>query len=151
MIMVEIVFFIALFILVGSLFIQSLDLQMLMSNGLISSGFLPRILSIFLILLIVFYLIDRFRHIKINNQGNKIDIKSVIKQVLLIVSLFISIFLVKIVGMILTVGIFLLITLVIIEEMSWLRSAIFSLCTTLCIYIIFVSWLGLVLPKGIFG
>lgn len=141
-------FIIGLLLLVGSLFVQSLDLPMFMNNGLMAAGFLPRVLSIFLICLLIFYFIKTIYDKQNNEKGDEVPKGAAFKQIFFIASLAVSIFLVKLIGIILTMGVFVLITLMIVEKISFFRAVLFSLACMLCVYFIFVFLLGIVLPKG---
>lgn len=62
----------------------------------------------------------------------------------------ISIIVAKYLGLLITMGIFLIVTFVLIEKLSWKKSIIFSVISMISIYVIFDIWLGLNLPWGIF-
>lgn len=145
--MVEISFCIAFLILVFSLFIQSLELTFMLPNGLISSGFFPTILSIIIMVLLVLYILELLIKRKKGQQSKETFSKEVVwKQIFVIAAMSFSLWLVQVLGMIFTIGLFLMSALVLVENMKWFRSAVFSVGSMLCIYLIFVVWLGMRIP-----
>lgn len=146
----QIVFSIVLLITVLSLFIEALNLKLFLPNGAFASGFFPISVSIVIMVLIIPSL--RLHNFKLRAIKAKLSsTKEALKmQVLLIVSLFTSILLTKYLGMLISLGLFLLITSVVIERLTWKRSFIFSVASIVCIYLIFQVWLNFELPRGVF-
>ncbi len=115
------------------------------------AGFFPRILIIILIALIIYYLVELILKRKRYPQKEPVLKSTVWKQCFLIGVLAVSLWVGDDLGLVVTIGLFLLVTLVMVEKLSWVRAAIFSAAAMVCIYFIFDVWLGINLPKGIFG
>ena len=133
-------------------FFSSSELPMTASNGLLGAGFFPKVITVILAILLVSYLLSTYSKA---NQGiakpaAKRSKQSILNQVIFTSSLLIALALIEFLGMLVTLGLFLFAMLIIIEKISYTRSILFSAATTVCLYIIFVRWLGLVLPWGIF-
>ncbi|GAB7058241.1 MULTISPECIES: tripartite tricarboxylate transporter TctB family protein [unclassified Paenibacillus] len=149
--LVEIIFGTSLLILMLVFFVQSMKLPFLIKNGLMGAGFFPRILIIILIVLIIYYLVELILKRRRYPQKEPVLKSTVWQQCFLMVMMAVSLWAGDYLGMELTIGLFLLVTLVMVEKLSWVRAAIFSAAATVCIYFIFDVWLGLNLPKGILG
>jgi hypothetical protein len=148
----EVIFAFALFVIVLLFFLQSLMLPLLSEDGLLAPGFLPFLLTLILLVLMVCYIVKIIIYYKKNIRVNKSSSKSKIKQqVFLLGAMGLSVYVAKYLGLLVALTFFLLITLVFIEKLSWARSTIFSLSLMICVYLIFDVWLGIRLPKGIFG
>ncbi|MBD1381785.1 tripartite tricarboxylate transporter TctB family protein [Metabacillus arenae] len=150
----ELIFAMFFFLFIFLFFLQSMTLPFMLPNGLLASGFFPRILTVLILLLTLCYIVSLIRKMKKEKpvQEKKVNPRSIVsKQLFLVVAMALAIFLGEYLGVTVTTGLFLLVTLVFIEKLSWLRSAIFSISTSVSIYLIFEFALNLNLPKGIFG
>ena len=145
----EIIFASFFLVLVFLFFLQSLGLNFLLSNGIIASGFFPRILTILLIVLLIIYIISLILKRKQYQPQKTSSRTAVWRQCILIGTMIASIWLGKYLGVFLATGILLIVTLVFVQKLSWVRSAIFSVITTIFLYILFQHMLGLNISNGI--
>lgn len=122
---------------------------MTVTNGLLGAGFFPQVISIILMIMILIYLIGLFRKGNVKQENsNIIDKEKIKKQVLFSGALIVTLLLINVVGMLISLGIFTVIILKTFEKMSWRRSIVFSFITMIILHLVFVNWLGLVLPTG---
>ena len=123
---------------------------MLSGSGGIGSAFLPRVLSGVLICLSLIYIYEVFMQKKFIENGEASFKEIYLKQFIFIFSLFLGLFLVEIIGLLVTWGVFLIGGLYYFERISLIKSTIFSVVTIICLYFIFVQWLKVSFPTGIF-
>ncbi len=81
------------------------------------------------------------------SKGNKEVVKL---QIFFVITIIIAIFLINILGMLLTLALFLIVGLHYFEKLLWSKSLIISAVLTLGIYLIFVKCFDIILPSGIF-
>lgn len=145
----EIKFGITFFIIIFSLFLQSIKLPFIQENGAIGAGFFPIIFTVLTMILMIIYLgaliMKKEKYVKKENNKNVI-LTQFYLAIILTLSMVIAIYF----GLLAMIGLFLLISFVLIEKLSWKKSIIFSVITTACIFVIFDIWLGLNFPAGIF-
>lgn len=149
--MAEILFSVLFFLVILVCFFQVIDLNIILSNGMFGSGLFPLAFTVVLMLLLLLHILNTIRARRktpITDQP-PVDLRILLKQLFLVGSLILLIWLVNFLGMLITLGIFLLFSLRIIENVSWKRSAIFGLGGVICIYFVFVFCLGIDLPKGV--
>jgi putative tricarboxylic transport membrane protein len=130
--------------------VGSLDLPLSAEGGVPGPGLLPLFLSITLAVLSLIYFIQL-----VKNSGGKskpfVNREIFKKQNWLLLFVIIAALLVEVLGMFVTLGLFTLVVLYRIENIPWKRSVILGIATAVVMYVSFEQWLGLVLPKGIFG
>lgn len=136
-------------IIVLSLLFQSLKVPIINEGGEIGAGFFPLLISVIILILLFVYIVTLFIKRK-DSKETKVTLGAFINQLYLILALIISIIVAKYLGLLITMGIFLIVTFVLIEKLSWKKSIIFSVISMISIYVIFDIWLGLNLPWGIF-
>lgn len=136
-------------IIVLSLLFQSLKVPIINEGGEIGAGFFPLLISVIILILLFVYILTLFIKKK-DSKETKVTLGAFINQLYLILALIISIIVAKYLGLLITMGIFLIVTFVLIEKLSWKKSIIFSVISMISIYVIFDIWLGLNLPWGIF-
>ncbi len=148
---VERLFSVSILAVVLTFFLTSFQYEMFLLEGNgIGVAFLPRLISLMLLILISIYIYSVFNG-KLLHENRKSEpfIKSVVaKQISMVFSLLLCLFLIDILGMISTLGVFLIGALHYIEKVSWVRSIIFSVLTIISLYFIFVKWLNIILPSG---
>lgn len=153
MVYVERSFSLVMLIIVSVFVFVSFDYDMFSSTIGVGEGFLPRIISISLFLCIVLYVLTSFFQNRItdSNYYKFTFIKStVIKQLIMGTMIIVSLFLINIIGMLSTLALLILFSLHYMEKLSWSKSIISSAISTLFLYLIFVKWLNISLPDGIF-
>lgn len=136
-------------IIVLLLLFQSLKVPIINEGGEIGAGFFPLLISVIILILLFVYIVTLFIKKK-DSKETKVTLGAFINQLYLILALIISIIVAKYLGLLITMGIFLIVTFVLIEKLSWKKSIIFSVISMISIYVIFDIWLGLNLPWGIF-
>jgi hypothetical protein len=149
--MTEMVFAVVFLVLALLLFQQSMELSFILETGVIGAGFFPRLLTIILIVLTGFYLLNLILKRNKGNGKESLQKQVIWKQVYLAGAVVLVVFLGEILGLLVTIGLFLLVTLVIIEKLTLIKSAVISLSAVICIYLIFDVWLRMPMPMGIFG
>ncbi len=124
---------------------------MTVTGGLLGAGFFPRVISIIIMIMTFIYFLSTFRNNN-ENQGTPkpIDKQKVKVQLIFCLSLIVTLLLISVLGMLVSLGLFMITILKLFEKMSWRRSIIFSAAMMILIQIVFVQWLGLVMPTGIF-
>lgn len=138
-------------LLIGlAFFLTSFQYEMLADSGGIGSAFLPRVLSGILIFLSLFYLWNVFKQKQATKSNKKVRRLIIKKQFIFIAALFVGLFLVNILGLIVTWSLFLIGGLHYFERTSWKKSILFSIVTMVCLYFIFVQWLKVSFPTGVF-
>lgn len=143
-------FILMLLILTLTLFFQAYQLPIFRKNGMIGVGFFPVVVSAILLILegllfISILLKSKPKHEELNHYS----FRPLIKQSALLVSLLIAIFLSTKLGMLTTILLFLFLLLRFVENTSWPHSFLISLGCVTIIYLVFVFWLEMTLPKGI--
>lgn len=141
--------FFALFLLGAGLlmFIISLDYPYSTQFGP-GPGFFPVWISGFMILFSLIFLIKLFRS---NISGAFFNHPDSLKTLILfIVGLIITIILIPILGLILSLGLFCLFAFRLFDKHSWKGSVGVSVGAMVIFYLIFVIWLKVPLPTGIF-
>lgn len=118
-------------------------------SGSIGPGFFPRLTAGLLVLLSTIYVIQLFKD-KAQKQEQKLDKIIIVKQVTLLTLLILCIFLSDIIGMLLSIILFLFIMLVTVLKVNWAKSLGFTILTFAIMYLIFEVLLGISLPKGTF-
>lgn len=136
-------------IIVLLLLFQSLKVPIINEGGEIGAGFFPLLISVIILILLFVYILTLFIKKK-DSKETKVTLGAFINQLYLILALIFSIIVAKYLGLLITMGIFLIVTFVLIEKLSWKKSIIFSVISMISIYVIFDIWLGLNLPWGIF-
>lgn len=124
----------------------ALQLSLYNSDGSVGPGFFPIIISFLFALFVSAYIIKVFSKIKVTNvkkEGFK-------QKIFYIVSVSVSILLIKYLGFLFTLGMFSVVLLVFFQNMSKLRAIIFSLIMMIAIYAIFSIGLNLHIPAGFF-
>lgn len=143
-------FILMLLILTFTLFFQAYQLPIFRKNGMIGVGFFPVVVSAILLILESFVFISTLLKSKPKNKELiHYSFRSFIKQGVLLISLLIAIFLSTKLGMLATIFLFLFLLLNFVENTSWLHSFLISLGCVTIIYLVFVFWLEMTLPKGI--
>lgn len=143
----------SLFVLisVSMFFFISFQYEMFSSIGGVGGAFLPRIISFLLLFLVSLYVWNVFRNkSSISNREDRSAKGIVTKQLFMAIILLVCLFLIDIFGMLPTLGLFLLISLHYIEKVTWVKSALFSVLIITFLYFIFVKWLNIILPSGLF-
>ncbi|MEK3934868.1 tripartite tricarboxylate transporter TctB family protein [Sporosarcina sp. FSL W7-1349] len=133
--------------------ILSLMLPLGKGNGMIGAGFFPTAISAILLGLL---LVNFIQTTKSKNkeqqeevQGEQEELTGIRKgQFIFLVSLVACLFLTDILGMLLSIGIFIVFTLYFIEKMSWRTSILFSTIFIVSVFFVFEKWFGLHIPKG---
>lgn len=145
-------YFVLFLLIVSSVFlVMSFGLPLYSMNvGALGSGFFPRIMSFLLVIFIGIYFIQTLRG-KSDQQAEGLNAQVLLKQILLIVFLIATLFLIQIIGMLPGIGLFMFIMLTFVLKIHWIRSLIFTLSVLIVMYGIFVLWLESPLPQGIFG
>lgn len=128
-------------------FIVSLDYPLMYRRG-IGEGFLPRAVTGLLILLSAGYVWKAFfgggtgsepmppRNIMLRHLG----------MLLLLIA---AVILIKLIGMVAALGIFILAAMRFYENLKWAKAVLFSVVSMLVFYILFEQLLGLGLPRGL--
>src|SRR5699024_7366033 len=142
-------FAIFIFLLVLVFFIGTFQYSMFSTRSVIGEGFLPRTLSFIIICLVAIYIWKAFRNrSKFNNVRVGTPEKKVVKnQILLLVMLVGCLFLINILGMLLSLGLFIVLSLRYLERISWKISIIFGVGGVVAIFLIFIQGLGIRLPS----
>lgn len=138
-------------LLVAVIFLMmTFDLTFLLNKaGSMGPGFFPRITSGLLIVISIFYIIQLFKE-NAEQREQTVNKTVILKQATLLLLLALCIYLTGIIGMLPSIGLFLFIILVIVEKMNWLKSLGFAILIIAIMYLLFESWLGVSLPKGLF-
>lgn len=131
-------------------FIGSFQYPMFGNFAYIGEAFVPRIVSAILICLVGLYVWGVFKGKVIGASDEDPTKKMIINQIALAVLLFVSLFLINILGMLPTLGLFILVSLHYLERVSWLKSVVFTVVSIVSMFIIFDQLLGIRLPQGIF-
>lgn len=138
-------------LLIGIIFfLTSFQYEMLADSGGIGSAFLPRVLSGILICLSLFYFWNVLKQKKVIKSDRVVHRQIIKQQFIFIAALFLGLFFVKILGLLVTWGLFLIGGLYYFERTSWKKSIVFSVVAMVCLYFIFVQWLKVSFPTGIF-
>lgn len=145
-------YFVLFLLIVSAVFlVMSFELPLYSMNvGALGSGFFPRIMSILLVILLGIYFIQLLRG-KSDQQAEGLNKQVVLKQIILVVALIATLFLVQIIGMLPSIGLFMFMMLTFVLKIHWLKSLIFTISVLIVMYGIFVLWLESPLPKGVFG
>ncbi|HLR51550.1 MAG TPA: tripartite tricarboxylate transporter TctB family protein [Candidatus Avamphibacillus sp.] len=150
MVLVERVFCLCILLVVTIFFVVSFQYEMISSISGVGAGFLPSITAFILLFLVIYYVLKVFRNKSTSaNSNDTFTREIVIRQIILIISLFSCLFLVQILGMIITIGLFLIGTLHFLEKVSWVKSIVISTVITLCVFFLFTQWLNVKLPTGV--
>lgn len=131
-------------------FVKSFEYDAFSRISGVGPGFFSRGISFIFICLLVVNIISVIRNNSNSSSNNPFNKKSAIQQILFLVTIIATLFLMKLLGMVLSLALFLIIGLRYFENISWLKSAFVSAVLTVGIYVIFVEWCNLSLPKGIF-
>lgn len=117
----------------------------------VGEAFFPRIISLILLFLVGFYVWKVFKN-KLTTTKEKDDFaKEAIKRQLLFgVLLILCVILIKIAGMLIVLGLFMIAALHYLENISWFKSIVLSVVTMIGLFLLFVQWLNVRLPSGIF-
>jgi hypothetical protein len=136
---------------VAVFFIVSFQYNILSPISGVGGAFLPRIVSLILLFLVGFYVWGVFRNKSTTDSNKDAPTKEqVMRQILLAIALLACLFFVEILGMLITLGLFLLFGLHYLEKISWVKSIVFSIVTMVCFFLLFVQWLNVRLPSGLF-
>lgn len=139
------------FVIVFILFLQTFKNPIFQDGGDIGAGYFPFFISLITLILLLIYLGTLI--IELKKRGKEEDVKKRkgvgVAQLFLIILTLLSILAAKYIGILVTMGVFLLLTFSLIEKIPWKKSIILSLISVLSIYLIFEKWLGLNLPSGI--
>lgn len=136
-------------------FIRSFQYNMFSPITGLGEAFVPRIVAILLLFFVLFYVWNVFQNkSESDSTDDREDIrlkkKAKIKQGLFLFMLIASFLLIEILGMIVSLGLFLIFSLRFIEKHSWFMSILVSVVTMVLLYLIFVKWVNVVLPSGMF-
>jgi hypothetical protein len=151
MIYVERFFSLFVFVIVSTFFLMSFQYEMFSSvGGGVGGAFLPRVISLILLLLVSLYVFNVFRNKSTITNEENLPVKGiVIKQMSMAAILFACLFLIGKFGMLTTLGIFLLGSLRYSEKVPWTKSILFTILTIAFLYFLFVKWLNIRLPGGL--
>ena len=144
---IRMLFPIFLMLSITVLLIQSLKLDIFTNSGVIGPGFLPLVLSILIIVILIIEVLVIIK--KKESNPHQAHNKKGLRQVIFVISIILTLILIKFFGMLISLGLFIFITLLTLEKRSLMNSILFSLISLLVIYIIFDRFLGVSLTKGI--
>ncbi|MDS9470922.1 tripartite tricarboxylate transporter TctB family protein [Sporosarcina pasteurii] len=140
-----------LLIIVAVFLIASFQYEMFSTVGGVGGAFLPRSLAVILLILVGYYVWSVSRNKSTAASAEDLPIKKVvIKQFLLALTFYLTLFLINKLGMLTTLGLFLIGSLYYFENNSWRKSILIGTVTIICVYFIFVHWLNIILPSGLF-
>ncbi|WP_428912403.1 tripartite tricarboxylate transporter TctB family protein [Niallia sp. Krafla_26] len=139
-----------LFLMSTVFFVASFNLSMTVTGGLLGAGFFPRVISVLVMIMTLFYFITTFRNNDKQETSKPIDKQKVKVQLLFCLALLVTLALINLLGMLVSLGLFMIAILKFFEKMSWRRSIIFTIAMMVLIHVVFVRWLGLVMPTGLF-
>lgn len=138
------------FIIALVFLVMSFDLVFFQNNnGSMGPGFFPRIIAGILVIFSAIYVFQLFKQ-KPEEQKQPVDKTIVLKQIILLISLCLCIVLSNVIGMLVSIGLFLLFMLAIVERIDWKISIGLSVLIVAIMYVLFEVWLGISLPKGFF-
>lgn len=140
-----------LIVSVSILFGQALKLSILNEQGMVGAGFLPSLLSVFIILLLLIDLFLNFKNKKGDHKSKKIESTSLLKISIFVLFLVLALFMFQYLGMLVSLGVLILFILIFIEKNSLIKSVIVSLLIIGITFIIFEQLLNIPLPKGLFA
>lgn len=160
-------YFVSFLLLLSAFYvIYAFRLPLYSANGMIGAGFFPRMISVILFLLVCWYFIILLRrkterhekHEKNTSKRNQSNAsqadsskKTLMQQCILIIFLIACIALTNVIGILPTTGVFMFVMLAAVQRIPWMKSLIFSIAVLIVMYTIFDLWLGIALPKGVFG
>ncbi|OLO38033.1 hypothetical protein BTR23_12860 [Alkalihalophilus pseudofirmus] len=129
---------------------QSLKLPIFTANGMIGPGFLPMVLALLIIFLLVIEFVSIYwkRQQNENKDGRTISSITISKQVFFMIAVILTLGLVNVIGMLISLGLFIFVILFMMEKRSLINSGVFSLLSIVIIYIIFDVLLGISFPMG---
>jgi hypothetical protein len=130
-------------------FIVSLEYPLMYRRG-IGEGFLPRSVTILLIVLSCGYIWKAFFGGKSEDSEPMPPRSIMIRNLGMLLLLIVTVILIKLLGMIAAIGIFLVIAMRYYENLTWKKAALFSVVSMIVCYVLFEQLLGLSLPKGLF-
>ncbi|MFY0545905.1 tripartite tricarboxylate transporter TctB family protein [Brevibacillus sp. H7] len=144
-----------LLIFVGIFWKASLDLPLTEYNGSLGVGFFPLIISTILSILTICYAVKvfvrKYDGVKTEDKEEKNKRSIFQNQLVFVFFLIVCLALTEVIGMLISLGLFVLVSLWFIEKMSFYRSIMFSAILMLSIYVVFEKCLGIVLPIGLFS
>ncbi|MDV2685592.1 tripartite tricarboxylate transporter TctB family protein [Alkalihalophilus lindianensis] len=132
------------------LLFQSLKLPVLASNGVIGPGFLPMVLALLIITLLAiegFSVFWNERKQESQKEGGRSSI-AVSTQLFFLVAIVLTLALVYVVGMLISLGLFIFVILNQLEKRTLFHSSVFSIVSILVIYVIFDVLLGISFASG---
>lgn len=136
------------FIIALIFFFMSFELAFIQDgNASMGPGFFPRIIAGIFVILSAIYVFQLFKQ-KLEKRKQPMDRIIILKQITLVISLCLCIVLSNIIGMLFSIGLFLLFTLAIVQRIDWKISIGLSVLMVAIMYVLFEIWLGISLPKG---
>jgi len=146
----ELCFSICLLVVGMVFFIRSFQYNAFSNICGVGPAFFPRAVSIIFICLTAANIWSLLRNKSFSNSKGIFKKENVFQQVFFIIAIIVTLFLINILGMLLSLFLFLVVGLHYFEKVSWLKSAVVGVVLTIGIYLIFVKWCNLSLPSGIF-
>ncbi|NLG33008.1 MAG: hypothetical protein GX550_05770 [Syntrophomonadaceae bacterium] len=125
------------------------DLPLHNIRGALGPGFLPSSIAIIMIILLAIHMLKLFRQ-PVTGEKAFVDVIACKRQIGLVTALIGSVLMSYVFGMLVSLGLFIMLELIIIEKIPWPKSLLVSLVTILVVFIVFEKWLGLQFIKGIF-
>ncbi|MEQ6388040.1 tripartite tricarboxylate transporter TctB family protein [Bacillaceae bacterium S4-13-58] len=139
--------FLAICILI--LLVQALNLTLFDSNGMIGPGFLPVCIAILILSLLGIDLFSSIRNQqKKETEDQKGSPKKFSYQLIYLIAISLTLVLSNILGMLISLGLFIFFILFNFEKRPLLESGVFAIISILIIYVVFDVLLGISFPKG---
>ncbi|MFC0273357.1 tripartite tricarboxylate transporter TctB family protein [Metabacillus herbersteinensis] len=146
----RLLFPIFLMLTVFLLLIQTLNLTKFEANGTIGSGFLPMALAFLLIILLAMESFSVFSNeSKKETKETKGTANNLSQQLLFMGLIILTLIMVNVLGMLISLGLFIFVVLFKMEKRSLINSAFFSLISIFILYITFVKLLSISFPMGL--
>jgi uncharacterized membrane protein len=131
-------------------FIVSFQYSFISNVNGIGAAFVPRIILFFLLCLSVYYVWTKFKKQTDEQQASSSSPTVVKKQMTLAIMLVLCVAVIPLLGMLVSLGLFLIFALRYFENIPWVKSIAFSVISIIVMYLLFVKWLKIILPYGIF-
>jgi hypothetical protein len=131
-------------------FIVSFQYSFISNVSGVGAAFVPRIILFFLLCLSLYYVWTNFKKQPDEQQESSSPPKIVKKQMTLAIMLALCLAVIPLLGMLVSLGLFLIFALHYFENISWVKSLAFSVISIIVMYLLFVKWLKIILPNGVF-
>lgn len=147
---IEYYFVLFLVALSGLFLFMTLKIPFQSTNmGSVGPGFFPRIIAVLLLALVVWYGIKIIRQ-KIEVDEEIFVKKALLPQLSLIVFLIVMIYLTQVIGMLVSIALFMFMMLTVFQKINWKNALVFTMLVMAVMYGIFEFWLDANLPAGVF-